>query len=61
MRKERFARGTYNNLNMNNIGPCKILKKFVSNAYKIELPENVEISPIFNLAYMYPYMIDDIG
>jgi hypothetical protein len=60
MRKERFPRGKYNKLNMKNIGPCKILRKIVTNTYEIELPENVGISPIFNVADLYPYKMDDI-
>jgi hypothetical protein len=44
---------------MNNIGPCKILIKFVANAYEIELPKNVGISLIFNVADLYPYRMDD--
>jgi hypothetical protein len=40
---------------MKKIGLCKILRKFEANAYEIEFPDDVRISPIFNIAYMYPY------
>jgi hypothetical protein len=60
MRKERFPRGTYNKLTMKNIGhACRILRKFTANANEIEQLENVGISPIFNVAGFYPYMMDD--
>jgi hypothetical protein len=44
---------------MKNIGPCKILIKFVANSYEIEFLEDNGISPIFNVADLYPYMMDD--
>ena len=41
---------------MKNFGPCKILKKFDSgNAYEVELPDDMDISLIFNTANLYKY------
>jgi hypothetical protein len=61
MRKERFLRGTYNKLKMKKIGPCRVIKKFGKNAYEIELPDGVRISPIFNVMDLYPYRDEESG
>ena len=53
IRKERFPKGTYNKFKLKKIGHCKILRKFYANAEEIELPSNLQISPIFNVSYIY--------
>lgn len=40
---------------MRRIWPCKILEKYGSNAYKIDLPKDMAISPIFNVKDLIPY------
>jgi hypothetical protein len=57
-RKESFLRGTYNKLKLKKVGLCKILRIFGENSYEIELPEDVGISPIFNIVDLYLYRED---
>jgi hypothetical protein len=61
LKKERFPRGMYKKLKMKKIGPCKIVRKFGANAYEIELPDGIGISPIFNISDLYPYKDEEAG
>ena len=40
---------------MKRIGPCKVLEKYGSNAYKVDLPSDMSISPIFNVKDLIHY------
>ena len=59
LRRERFPKGEYDKLKMKKIGPCKILRKFSTNAYELEMPTGIGISPIFNVADIYPFIAND--
>jgi hypothetical protein len=59
IKKESFQRGTYNKLKLKKLGPYNILRKFGANAYEIELPKDVGISPILDILNLYPYREDD--
>jgi hypothetical protein len=39
----------------------QVLKKFGANAYEIELPDGIGISPIFNISDLYPYRAEEAG
>lgn len=55
LRKERFRRGTDNKLKYKRVGLCRILRKISENAYKLELPKNLNIFLMFNVAYLYEF------
>eukprot|EP00253_Pinus_taeda_P033336 PITA_33336 len=56
LRKERFPKREYSKLKFKKIGPCKIIRKFSANAYELQLPPGIGISPIFNVADLFPYV-----
>ncbi|KAL3503994.1 hypothetical protein ACH5RR_033835 [Cinchona calisaya] len=52
---ERYPNGVYKKLHSRNAGPFKILKKISSNAYVLELPEDMSINNIFNIEDLTSY------
>ena len=67
LKKEGLPRRRHTELHMKNIGPFQILKQCDPNAYKIDLPPNVGLLPIFNVSNIYAYKtysptkIDDLS
>lgn len=55
MWKEKFLKGKYDKLKLKKIGPFKIIHKFSANAYELQLHPGIGISPIFNVAKLFPY------
>lgn len=55
LRKERLPKWQLINLMMKKIGPLKVVYKYGQNAYEVELPPTLGISPIFNVCDLYPY------
>ena len=56
LKKGRFPARTYSKLKMRNFGPCNILRNFYSgNAYEVKQPDDMDISPIFNVADLHEY------
>jgi hypothetical protein len=52
---ERFPKWTYHKFKSRKYGPFKMLKKISSNAYLLELPPDLQISPIFNVSDLYSF------
>ena len=57
LRKERFPKREYNKMKFKKIGPYRVLRKFSANAYELQLPPGIGMSPIFNVADLFPYRV----
>ena len=47
-------------LDYTKLGPFKIIKKVGNRAYKLELPENIKIHPVFHVSLLEPVIEDNI-
>lgn len=52
---ERFPPSPYKELKPRVDGPFKVLERITENAYKIEVPDDYNISATFNVANLSPY------
>ena len=60
LRKDRFPPGKFGKLKPRVDGPFKIIKKIGENAYKLQLPDEFEISPMFNVKDLRAYRGEDL-
>ncbi|KAF7144488.1 hypothetical protein RHSIM_Rhsim04G0004700 [Rhododendron simsii] len=55
VKPERYPKGVYKKLHSKSAGPFKVLKKISSNAYVLELPDDMGISNVFNIEDLTRY------
>jgi len=59
--KEKLPTRTYHKLKYRKIGPCKITKKINDNAYEVSLPDDLNISLVFNIFDLNAFHGEDDG
>ena len=60
LRKDRFPPGKFGKLKPRVDCPFKIIEKIGENAYKLQLPNEYEISPMFNVKDLRAYHGEDL-
>uniref|UniRef100_A0A5B7BML6 RNA-directed DNA polymerase n=1 Tax=Davidia involucrata TaxID=16924 RepID=A0A5B7BML6_DAVIN len=55
VRPERYPRNSFKKLHARAIGPFRILRKLGPNAYLIDLPNDMNITRVFNVEDLFPY------
>lgn len=53
--KERAPTGNYSKLHDRRLGPFKIIHKAGDNAFVLELPDHLQVSPTFNISDLIEY------
>ena len=60
LRKDRFPQGKFGKLKPRVDDPFKIIVKIGENAYKLQLPDEYEISPMFKVKDLRAYHGEDL-
>ena len=60
LRKHRFPLGKFGKLKPRVDGPFKFIEKIRDNTYKLEFPDDYDISPIFNVKDLRSYHSEDL-
>ena len=60
LHKDRFSPGKFGKLKPRVDGPFKIIEKIRENANKLQLPDEYEISPMFNVKDLRAYLGEDL-
>ena len=55
VRTERLLPGKVSKLESRGSGPFKVLRRFGTNAYELELPKEFGVNPTFNVSNLVPY------
>ena len=56
VRPECCPKNSFKKLHARAIGPFRIIRKLGPNAYLLDLPMDTNISPIFNVEDLFPYL-----